>query len=181
MKKVYYGSDPALKEENLKAREFTLMYNSLNPRDMALHFEKLKGFLGDIGEGSRIMVPFVCDRGNKIHLGKNVFINYNFTALDMDDIYIGDNVRIAPNVAIYTVWHPLDHEVRNARKCYTDQVYIGDDAWICGNVTILPGVKIGKRAVIGAGSVVTSDIPDDVLAYGNPCRVIRKIGGKDDE
>lgn len=180
MKKVYYGSDLNLKEENFNARSFFQKYNSTDPRDTKKHFEMLKGFLGDIGEESRIIAPFVCDRGKKIHLGKNVFINYNFTALDMDDIYIGDNVRIAPNVSIYTVWHPLNHEVRNSRKCYTDQVYIGDDAWICGNVVILPGVKIGKRAVIGAGSVVTSDIPDDVLAFGNPCKIIRKIG-EDDE
>ncbi len=98
----------------------------------------------------------------------------------MDDIYIGNNVRIAPNVSIYTVWHPLNSDVRRSRKCFTDQVYIGDDAWICGDVTILPGVKIGKRTVIGAGSVVTHDIPDGVLAFGNPCRVIRNIG-EDDE
>lgn len=176
MKKVYYGSDPKLKEENFAARVFFQKYNAQDPQDTVQHFKMLKSFLGEIGEGSRIIAPFVCDRGNKLHLGKNVFINYNFTALDMDDIYIGNNVRLAPNVSIYTVWHPLNSDERNSRKCYTDQVYIGDDAWICGNVTILPGVKIGKRSVIGAGSVVTHDIPDDVLAFGNPCKVIRSIG-----
>lgn len=175
MKGTYKGSDPILKEENLKAREFVLMYNSLSPRDTEKHFKLLKNFLGDIGEGSRILAPFHCDRGNKIHLGKNTFINYNSMILDMTDVYIGDNVRIAPNVSIYTVWHPLSFKERNDRVCYTEEVVIGDGTWICGDVTILPGVHIGKRAVIGAGSVVTNDIPDDVLAYGNPCKVIKKI------
>ena len=172
---TYYGSNEALREENFKAREFVLKYNNLDPRDTNLHFEYLKGFLGDIGEGTRILAPFHCDRGNKIHIGKGSFINYGSTILDMTDVYIGDDVRIAPNVSIYTVWHPLDWQERQDRLCYTDEVYIGDHTWICGNVTILPGVHIGKKCVIGAGSVVTHDIPDGVLAYGNPCQVIRKL------
>lgn len=178
---TYYGSNEELREENYKAREFVLKYNSLDPRDTKTHFEHLKDFLGDIGEGTRILAPFHCDRGNKIHIGKGSFINYGATILDMTDVYIGDDVRIAPNVSIYTVWHPLDWKERQNKLCYTDEVYIGDHTWICGNVTILPGVHIGKKCVIGAGSVVTHDIPDGVLAYGNPCQVIRKLEENENE
>ena len=175
MKNTYLGSNEQLRQENIKARQFTLRYNNMDPADVEGHFAALKGFLGDIGEKSRILAPFVCDRGNKIHIGKGSFVNYGATLLDMTDIYIGDDVRIAPNCSIYTVWHPLGYKPRENRMCYTDEVYIEDHCWICGNVTILPGVRIGARSVIGAGSVVTKDIPPDSLAYGNPCRVIRRI------
>ena len=175
MKNTYLGSNEELRQENIKARQFTLKYNNMDPADVEGHFVALKNFLGDIGEKSRILAPFVCDRGNKIHIGKNSFINYNSTLLDMTDIYIGDDVRIAPNCSIYTVWHPLEYKEREAKVCYTDEVYIGDHCWICGNVTILPGVHIGARSVIGAGSVVTKDIPSDCLAFGNTCKVIRKL------
>jgi acetyltransferase-like isoleucine patch superfamily enzyme len=178
---TYMGSNEELRQENIKARKFVLEYNNLDPADTKLHFEYLKRFLGDIGEGTRILAPFHCDRGNKIHIGKKSFINYGATILDMTDVYIGDDVRIAPNVSIYTVWHPLNWKERMDRVCYTDEVYIGDHTWICGDVTILPGVKIGKRCVIGAGSVVTHDIPDDSLAYGNPCQVIRKLEENENE
>lgn len=179
MKQSYSGSDEKLRAENIHARKFTLQYNLMDPADVTGHFEALKFFLGEIGEGTRILAPFHCDRGSRIHIGKGSFVNYGATFLDMTDIYIGDDVRIAPNCAIYTVWHPLEYRERQSGVCYTDEVYIGDHSWICGNVTILPGVRIGKRCVIGAGSVVTHDIPDDSLAFGNPCRVIRKIEEND--
>ena len=179
MKNMYMGSNEQLRQENIRARQFVQIYNNMDPADTKAHFEALKGFLGDIGENSRILAPFVCDRGNKIHLGKGSFINYGSTLLDMSDIYIGDDVRIAPNCAIYTVWHPLGYKEREARICYTDEVYIGNHCWICGNVTILPGVHIGDYSVIGAGSVVTSDIPSNCLAYGNPCKIIRRLEEND--
>ena len=108
-------------------------------------------------------------------MGSNSMFNFGATVLDMGRVVIGNNVRIAPNCSIYTVNHPLDYRQRAQRVCYTEEVEIGDDTWIGGNVTILPGVHIGKRCVIGAGSLVTKDIPDDSLAYGSPCRVIRKL------
>lgn len=175
MRKTYSGSDENLTIENINARKFTLNYNQMNPENTVEHYKQLKSFLGEIGEGSRILAPFYCDRGSKIHIGKNSFINYGSTLLDMDNIYIGDDVRIAPNCSIYTVWHPIGYIKREEKLCFTNEVHIGNHTWICGNVTILPGVNIGERCVIGAGSVVTHDIPDDSLAYGNPCKVIRKI------
>ena len=175
MRQTYMGSDEALKRENIAARTFTQSYNAMLPEHTAAHFQALKGFLGGIGENSRIIAPFYCDRGNQIFIGKNSMLNYGATLLDMGKIIIGDNVRIAPNCSIYTVYHPLGYKERANRVCYTEEVHIGDHTWIGGNVTILPGVHIGKRCVIGACSLVTSDIPDDSLAYGSPCRVIRKL------
>ncbi|MGN0789286.1 MAG: sugar O-acetyltransferase [Christensenellales bacterium] len=178
---TYFGSDQNLKKENYLARKFTLAYNNMDPEDTVGHFVALQGFLGDIGENSKIYAPFYCDRGNKIHLGKNVTINYSATILDMDEVYIGDWVRIGPNCSIYTVGHPLNYKKRAERVCYTSPVYIGEYTWIGGNVTILPGVKIGNRCVIGANSLVTHDIPDDSLAFGSPCAVIRKLEEDCDE
>lgn len=175
MTNFYSGGDPSLKQENYRARAFTQKYNMMQPDDVEGHYRALKDFLASIGEGSKIYAPFYCDRGNKIHIGKNVTINYSATILDMDEVFIGDYVRIAPNCSIYTVGHPLNYRKRAERVCYTKPVKIGDYTWIGGNVTILPGVTIGKRCVIGANSLVTHDIPDDSLAFGSPCRVIRKI------
>lgn len=175
MKTSYLGSDEALKQENIAARKFTQKYNMLPPDEVDVQFQALKGFLGGIGENSRILAPFLCDRGNQIFIGKHSMLNYGATLLDMGKIVIGDNVRIAPNCSIYTVYHPLGYRERADRVCYTEDVEIGDHTWIGGNVTILPGVHIGKRCVIGAGSLVTKNIPDDSLAYGSPCRVIRKL------
>ena len=181
MKNTYSGSDENLKKENVAARKFTLAYNNMPPEDTAGQFTALSGFLAEIGEGSKIHAHFYCDRGNKIHIGKNTTINYSATILDMDDVFIGSYVRIAPNCSIYTVGHPLNYKTRAERVCYTSPVYIGDYTWLGGNVTVLPGVKIGKRCVIGANSLVTHDIPDDSLAYGSPCVVVRKLEGDCDE
>lgn len=175
MKQTYLGSDPQLKRENIDARVFAQRYNAMDPADTQAQFEALRSFLGAIGENSRIVAPFHCDRGNQIFMGSNSMFNFGATVLDMGRVVIGNNVRIAPNCSIYTVNHPLDYRQRAQRVCYTEEVEIGDDTWIGGNVTILPGVHIGKRCVIGAGSLVTKDIPDDSLAYGSPCRVIRKL------
>ena len=122
-----------------------------------------------------IVPPFYCDYGNHISVGKNVFFNYNCTLLDVGKITIGDNCMLAPGVAIYTAGHPLHPDSRNSGYEYGMDVTIGDDVWIGGSVVITPGVHIGDCCVIGAGSVVTKDIPAWSLAAGNPCRVIRKI------
>ena len=123
--------------------------------------------------------PFYCDYGFHIEVGENFFANYNCTIIDVAKVKIGDNCQLAPNVSVYTAGHPVHPDSRNSLYEYGIGVTIGDNVWIGGNTVILPGVHIGSNTVIGAGSVVTKDIPDWVIAAGNPCRVIRKITEED--
>ncbi len=140
---------------------------------------KARRILGAAGANLTILPPFHCDYGTNIEVGENFFANYNFVVLDVAKVTIGDNVFIAPNVAIYTAGHPVHYKARNSMYEYGIPVSIGSNCWIGGNVVICPGVTIGSGVVIGAGSVVTHDIPDNVIAAGNPCRVIREITDKD--
>ena len=158
-----------------KARKFTLKYNKINPYKTQKQYKLLKKNLGSIGDNSRIIAPFYCDAGVNIHIGNNSYINYNATLLDTVKINIGNNVFIAPNVSIYTIYHPLGYKLRNQRIDYTKEVKKKDNCWICGNVTILPGVTIGSGSVIGANSLVTHDIPANSLAYGSPAKVVRDL------
>jgi len=119
--------------------------------------------------------PFRCDYGYNIEIGNNFYSNYNLIILDCAKVIIGDNVMLGPNVGIYTAGHPLHHETRNTLYEFAFPVTIGDNVWIGGNVVINPNVNIGKNTVIGSGSVVTKDISDNVIAVGNPCKVLRKI------
>jgi len=122
-----------------------------------------------------MQAPFFCDYGTNIHLGREVFFNFNCVVLDVMSARIGDPTLVGPAVQIYAATHPLDAEVRRAGLEFAKPVEIGADVWVAGGAIICPGVRIGARAVIGAGSVVTRDIPDDVFAAGNPCRVIRPL------
>lgn len=139
----------------------------------------IREILGGAGNNLTILPPFHCDYGSNITVGDNFFANYNLVILDVAPVTIGDNVFVAPNVAIYTAGHPVHYKARNSAYEYGIPITIGNDVWIGGNVVICPGVRIGSRSVIGAGSVVTRDIPDDVIAAGNPCRVIREITDDD--
>lgn len=139
----------------------------------------LREILGTAPERFTIVPPFLCDYGHNIHLGKNFFANYNCVMLDEAPITIGDNVLIAPNVGLYTAGHPIDVERRNEWLEYAWPITIGNNVWICGGVTVAPGVTIGDNTIIAAGSVVTSDIPANVIAGGNPCRVIRPVTDAD--
>ena len=139
----------------------------------------MRGLIGKIEEPFDIHSPFHCDFGTNITIGPNFVGNYNLTILDEAHVTIGSNVFIGPNVGIYTVIHALDHHQRNEGIMRSKPVTIGDNVWIGAGVTILPGVTIGERAVIGAGSVVTHDIPAGVLAFGNPCKVVRDITDSD--
>lgn len=141
--------------------------------------ERIREILGEAGENLAIMPPFHCDYGYNITVGDNFYANYNLIILDVAPVTIGDNVFIAPNVAIYTAGHPIHHKARNSMYEYGISITIGDNCWIGGNVVICPGVKIGSGVVIGAGSVVTRDIPDNAVAAGNPCRVLREITDED--
>ena len=164
-----------LSEERAENAKRVYEYNNLPPERWNERPALLKRILGKTGESINIQPPFHCDYGYNIEVGENFFANYNLIILDVAKVRIGNNVQIAPNVAIYTAGHPVHPESRNSGYEYGIDITIGDNVWLGGNVCIMPGVKIGNNAVIGGGSVVTKDIPDNVIAVGNPCRIIREI------
>ena len=168
-----------LKEERYENRKKVYKYNNLDPDDIAEQDRLIKEILGKTGEHIKIEAPFHCDYGYNIEVGENFFANYNLTVLDVGKVKIGKNAQIAPNVSIYTAGHPIHPDSRNSGYEYGIAITIGDNVWIGGNVCILPGVNIGNNVVIGAGSVVTKDLPDNVIAAGNPCRIVRDITDDD--
>jgi len=171
---MVYISDDAVFEEQKRTRVLTQKLNTVDRSDFEQIGKIVKELLGK-SEGAFINPPFYCDYGSHIEVGKNFFANYNCTILDVAKVKIGDNCQLAPNVAIYTAGHPLHPDTRNSGYEYGIEVTIGDNVWIGGNTVICPGVHIGSNVVIGAGSVVTRDIPDWTMAAGNPCKVLRKI------
>ena len=173
---LYSAVDKQLLEELYAVKEVIHRYNSMSPADNAGKLEILKGLLGNIGDDDIIInQPFYCDYGKQISVGKRFFANFHFTVLDEAKVTIGDDCFIGPNVSIYTACHSTDPVERNTRQEWAEPVTIGNNVWIGGSVTILPGVTIGDNVTIGAGSVVVKDIPSNVVAAGNPCRVIRRI------
>jgi acetyltransferase-like isoleucine patch superfamily enzyme len=168
-----------LAEERLENKKRIYKYNNLPPEAEKEQDELIKEILGKTGENVHIEAPFHCDYGYNIEVGENFFANYNLTVLDVGKVRIGKNAQIAPNVSIYTAGHPIHPDSRNSGYEYGIEVTIGDNVWIGGNVCIMPGVTVGDNVVIGAGSVVTKDIPDSVIAVGNPCRVVRAITDDD--
>ena len=175
----YRGFDDVLDKERLNAQKAVYEINTLPPERYSELSGMIKKLFGKTGEVIGIMPPFRCDYGYNIEVGENFYANYNLTILDVGKVKIGKNVMIAPNVSIYTAGHPLHPDSRNSGYEYGIPVTIGDNVWIGGSVTIVPDVHIGNNVVIGAGSVVTKDIPDNAVAVGNPCRVIRFITEED--
>ena len=167
-------------EEQKVCRRILQKLNFADRSDFDTLAEIVKELLGK-SENAFINPPFYCDYGKNIEVGKNFFANYNCTIIDVAKVKIGDNCQFAPNVSIYTAGHPLHPVARNSLYEYGIEVTVGDNVWIGGNTVIMPGVHIGSNTVIGAGSVVTKDIPDWVVAAGNPCRVIREITEEDFE
>ena len=173
---IYSAVDPQLLEELAAARDVIHNYNLRRPSENQKKLELLKGLLGHIGDDSIIInQPFRCDYGKQISVGKRFFANFNFTVLDEAKVTIGDDCFIGPNVSIYTACHSTDPVERNSRREWAEPVTIGDNVWIGGSVTILPGVNIGDNVTIGAGSVVTKDIPSNSIAVGNPCKVMKTL------
>ena len=169
---IAYIADKEVMEQQKSARKLTQELNTVDRSD----FEKIEKIVKELlgkSEGAFINPPFYCDYGFNIEVGKNFYANYNCTILDVGKVTIGDNCMFAPNVAIYTAGHPIHPDSRNSMYEYGIPVSIGDNCWLGGNTIVCPGVKIGNNVVIGAGSVVTKDIPDWSIAAGNPCRVIR--------
>ena len=173
-----YISDEAVMEEQKKCRKILQKLNFMDRCDFQGITQVVRELLGT-SDGAFINPPFYCDYGSHIHTGKNFFANYNCTIIDVAKVIIGDNCQMAPNVAIYTAGHPIYPDTRNTAYEYGKEVRIGDNVWIGGNTVICPGVTIGDCCVIGAGSVVTRDIPAWTVAAGNPCRVIRSITDAD--
>lgn len=174
-----YISDDAVFEEQKVTRKLLQEFNFMDRSDFDGLGRLTQQLLGKSGKGAFINPPFYCDYGNHIEVGDNFFANYNCTIIDVAKVTIGNNVMLAPNVAIYTAGHPIHPDSRNSAYEYGIKVTIGSNVWIGGNVVINPGVTIGDNVVIGAGSVVTKDIPANVVAVGNPCRPIKQITEKD--
>lgn len=162
-------------QELLACKDKCFRYNQIRPSDEEERHAVLKEILGKTGERYTITQPFWCDFGYNIEIGENFYSNHGCVILDEAKVQFGDNVFIAPNCGFHTAGHPLDVEQRNQGLEYAYPIKVGNNVWIGANVTVLPGVTIGDNTVIGAGSVVNRDIPEGVLAVGNPCRVIREI------
>lgn len=175
----YKASGDDLPKEHLECRLKIHRYNQLAPDQTEEQDVLIREIFGKYGKHLEVKQPLHCDYGKNIEVGENFFANYNLTILDVGKVIIGDNVQFAPNVSIYTAGHPIHPKSRNSGYEYGIPVRIGDNVWLGGNVVITPGVTIGDNVVIGAGSVVTKDIPDNVIAAGNPCRVIREITEED--
>lgn len=169
------NNDSELIAERLAIKQKCHEYNHLSPLQTNERTAILREILGTTGESLIIEQPFYCDYGYNIHIGENFFANFNLVILDEAPVTFGDNVFIAPNCGFYTAGHPLEIDLRNAGLEYARPITVGNNVWIGANVTVLPGVTIGDNTTIGAGSVVTRDIPSNVVAAGNPCRILHPI------
>lgn len=164
------------------AFQYMKEYNTLGLGDEVRMTELLRLSFADVGEGTFIQPPYYANWGGAhVHLGKKVYANFNLTLVDDGHIYIGDRTMIGPNVTIATAGHPVLPSLREKAMQYNIDVHIGKNVWIGAGAVILPGITIGDNSVIGAGSIVTKDIPPNVVAVGNPCRVLREIGKRDEE
>ena len=167
--------DTELIRERQVAKDLCYQFNQLRPSDETNQQQILSQLLGKKSDNCCILAPFWCDYGYNIEVGKNFFANHNTVILDGAKVTFGDNVFIAPNCGFYTAGHPIDADRRNQGLEYAYPITVGDNVWIGAGVQVMPGVKIGSNVVIGGGSVVVKDIPDNVVAVGNPCHPIRPI------
>lgn len=178
--KLYFSDDDTLMKEQMKCLDRLYEYNHLKPSQQAEKQQLMKEMFSEIGEGCYIETPFYANWGGKhIHIGNHVYANFNLTCVDDTDIYIGDHVMIGPNVVICTGTHPINPSLRKKQAQYNLPIKIGQNVWIGANCVIMPGVQIGDHTVIGVGSIVTKNIPANVVAYGQPCKVIREISEQD--
>lgn len=172
---LYDPLDKQLSEERLQARLLLKALNDTREDQTEEHSRILKTLIPNAGDGLWLQPPFYCDYGSNMVIGEKVFFNFNCVVLDVMKVTIGSRSLFGPNVQIYTATHPIDHKQRASGLEYAKSITIGEDVWVGGSAIICPGVTIGDRAVIGAGSVVTRDVPADVFAAGNPCRVISHL------
>ena len=172
---LYRADDPELQHELLRAAKLMFNHNSSRPDDIATRQRILSELLGSIGPGAEIRAPLYCDYGYNIRIGARTFVNYGLVALDVAPITIGEDGQIGPNVQLLTATHPVDARSRHQKWEYSRPINIGNNVWIGGGAIIGPGVTIGDNSVIGAGAVVVRDVSKNVVAVGNPARVIRQI------
>lgn len=177
--RFYNPQDRELADARLRARRLLVRYNQSDPEDQHLRHEVARELFAQMGEWCYLEPPFRCDYGSNIRLGDHVYANFNLVVLDCAPVTIGNNVLIGPNVGIYTATHPVNPKERLEGKEFALPITIEDGVWIGGHSVILPGVHIGENSVIGAGSVVTKDIPANVVAVGNPCCVLRPVSEND--
>ena len=180
--KIYYPSDENLLKLQAEHLNKLYDYNATRPTEGDKRQKMLKEMFAEIGEGCYIEPPFHANWGGKhVHFGKKVYANFNLTLVDDTHIYVGDNVMFGPNVTVATAGHPILPELRKKEYQYNMPVRIGNNCWLGAGVIVLPGVTIGDNTIVGAGSIVTKDLPANVVAVGNPCKVLRPIGPRDEE
>ena len=167
--------DKELIEDRYKAKNLCHEFNNLKPSDIEAREKIIKKLFGKTGQQILIEQNFWCDYGYNIFVGENFYMNHNCIILDARRVEFGNNIFIAPNCAFYTAGHPIEPEIRNRGLEYAKPIKVGNNVWIGGNVTVLPGITIGDNVTIGAGSVIVKDIPSNVVAVGNPCKVIKEI------
>ncbi len=179
---LYLPGDSEIMNEQLKCLDLLYEFNITRPTELDRRSSLLAQMFAEIGEGCYIEPPFHSNWGGKnVHFGSFVYANFNLTAVDDTDIYVGDHTMFGPNVVLATAAHPILPELREKGYQYNLPIHIGRNCWLGAGVIVLPGVTIGDNSVIGAGSIVTKDIPANVVAVGNPCRVIREINENDRE
>ncbi len=179
---LYYPSGDDVMTEQLRCLDKLYDFNNTRPTELDKRDAMLKEMFAEIGEDCYIEPPFHANwGGHHVHFGNSVYANFNLTMVDDTHIYVGDYTMFGPNVTVATAGHPIDPELRSGAYQYNMPVHIGRNCWLGAGVVVLPGVTIGDNSVIGAGSVVTKDIPPNVVAVGNPCRVLREINERDKE
>lgn len=178
---LYSCINPELQLRQQECFEVLYDYNHSRPSETKRRVELLNKLLANMGENCYIEPPLHANWGCHTHLGNNVYANFNLTLVDDADIYIGDSVMLGPNVVLATAGHPVDPELRRLVYQFNQPIHIGNNVWLGAGVIVLPGVTIGDNSVVGAGSVVTKDIPANVVAVGNPCRILREINEHDRE
>lgn len=179
---LYFPSDEQIMAEQTLCLEKLYDYNATRPLEGEKRSAMLKEMFAEIGEGCYIEPPLHANwGGHHVHFGSHIYANFNLTLVDDTHIYVGDRTMFGPNVSISTAGHPILPELREQGYQYNFPVHIGRNCWIGAGVVILPGITIGDNVVVGAGSVVTKDLPDNVVAVGNPCRVLREVNERDKE
>ena len=177
---LYYPSGDDVMTEQLECLDKLYDFNMTRPSELDKRAEMLKEMFAEIGEDCYIEPPFHANwGGHHVHFGNGVYANFNLTMVDDTHIYVGDYTMFGPNVTVATAGHPINPELRSKAYQYNMPVHIGKNCWLGAGVIVLPGVTIGDNTVIGAGSIVTKDIPSNVVAVGNPCKVLREIGEHD--